>query len=84
MQITVDIGEYLIEQAKDAAAKTHRSLDEFLADAILVALDRVRRVRSREKFMFTTSGSGGIFLGVDMDNSSALLDTMDGIEPRKD
>jgi len=84
MQIMVDIGEYLIEQAKNAAAKTHRSLDEFLADAILLALDRVRRVRSREKVNFTTSGSGGVFPGVDMDNSSALIDIMDGIEPRKD
>jgi hypothetical protein len=84
MQITIEIGEYLVEKAKDAAAMTHRSLDEFMADAILVALDRMRRVRSREKFKVITYGSGGVFPGVDIDNTSALLDIMDGIEPKKD
>jgi hypothetical protein len=84
MQITIDIGEYLLEKAKDAAAETHRSLDEFVADAILVTLDRMRRVRERGKFEVITYGSGGVFPGVDIDNTSALLDIMDGIKPKKD
>lgn len=84
MQITIDVGESLIQQAKDEAAKSHRSLDEFMADAMLVALDRLRRVRTREKFKITPYGTGGVFPGVDIDNTSALLDIMDGIEPKKD
>jgi hypothetical protein len=84
MQITIDISEYLIELAKDAAAKAHWSLDEFLADAIHVSLDRMRRVRSRERFKITASVSGGVFSGVDIANTSALLDIMVGIEPKKD
>jgi hypothetical protein len=84
MQITIDVSESLVQQAKDAAARTHRSLDEFMADAILVTLDQMRRVQAREKFKITPYGTGGVFPGVDIDNTSALLDIMDGIEPKKD
>jgi hypothetical protein len=55
-----------------------------MTDAILVTLDQMRRMRTREKFKITPYGTGGVFPGVDIDNTSALLDIMDGIEPKKD
>jgi hypothetical protein len=82
-QVTIDVDDNLIQQAKDAAAKTHRSLDEFMADAIRVEMDRLRRVRTRQKFKLITSGSGGVFPGVDIDDTAALLDIMDGIDTNK-
>jgi hypothetical protein len=83
MQVTIDVDDNLIQQAKDAAAKTHRSLDEFMADAIRVEMDRLRRVRTRQKFKLITSGSGGVFPGVDIDDTAPLLDIMDGIDTNK-
>jgi hypothetical protein len=80
MRITITVPDSLIQQANDAATETQRSLAEFVTDAIRVELDRLRRVRTRDKFKITTYGTGGVLPGVDISDTSALLDIMDGID----
>jgi hypothetical protein len=41
---------------------------------------RNRKKTSRRAIELTTSGSGGVFPGVDLDNTAALLDLMDGLD----
>jgi hypothetical protein len=45
-----------------------------------MALDRRRRARSGRKFKVIAHGKGGVHSGVNLDDTSALLDIMDGIK----
>ena len=62
MRFTITVPDSLIQQAKDAATKTHRSFAEFMTDAVRVELDHLRGVRTRDQFKITTYGTGGVHL----------------------
>jgi len=47
------------------------------------AFPRWRKTASGPATKLVTSGSGGVWPGVDLDDTSALLDLMEGIEDRK-
>jgi hypothetical protein len=80
MKITIYLTKDLIEQAEKAAAETNTTLSAFVGDAIRLALDRRRRVRTRREFKVIAYGEGGVHPGVNLDDTSALLDIMDGIK----
>jgi len=80
MRTTINLPDDLILRAKNAAREIHVSLSEFIADAIRVALDKRRRRLSRREFKINPSGKGGLMPGVNLDDTSALLDTMDGFD----
>jgi len=80
MRTTINLPDDLILQTKKAALETHTNLAEFIADAIRVALDKRRPSLSRREFKIIPHGKGGLMPGVNLDDTSALLDRMDGID----
>ena len=60
------------------AAETNRTLTAVVEDALRLAL-QVKPVGSaRREVGIPTSGSGGLLRGVELDDTSALLDRMEG------
>jgi metal-responsive CopG/Arc/MetJ family transcriptional regulator len=80
MRIKIDLPEDLVQQAKEAAVEANATLSEFIADSIRLALDSRRRKASRREFKIITSGKNGLKPGVNLDDTSSLLDIMDGLD----
>jgi len=68
----------LLVEAKRFAAETGRTLTALIEDALREVL--ARRVQSprRPKVRLTTFGGKGLQPGVDLDDTAALLDRMEG------
>lgn len=73
---TLSIDDNLLRQAKKAAAETHRSLAQFVEDAVREVIAR-RKGPVRRKIKLPTS-PGGPRPGVDLDRTADLIDAMDG------
>jgi hypothetical protein len=56
---------------------------DFIERALRKTFAPRRKKPSRTPFKLITYGQGGVFPGVDLDDTSALLDIMDGIEAPK-
>jgi hypothetical protein len=81
MRTTINLPDELILQAKKAALDADTTLTEIIANALREALTRrSRKNTNKKKTKLITYGSGGTFPGIDLDNSAALLDIMDGID----
>lgn len=80
MRTTINLPDSLILEAKKAAIKDDTTLTEIIGDALREALSRRRRSASRKQFKIITYGQGGVLPGVDLSNSAALLDIMDGVD----
>jgi hypothetical protein len=80
MRTTINLPDDLILRVKKAAREIQVSLSEFIADAIRVPLGKRRRKLPRREFKIIPSGKGGLLPGVNLDDTSALLDIMDGID----
>jgi hypothetical protein len=52
----------------------------WVANEFRKVFGRKRKKTSRRDIKLTTYGSGGVFPGVDLDNTAALLDLMDGLD----
>jgi len=74
---TVRLPEPLLTEAKKLAADTGRTLTAVLEDALHEALARKQVTRNKSRVRFTTFGGRGLFPGVDLDNSAALLELME-------
>ncbi len=79
MRTTINLPDDLILQAKKAALDADTTLTEIIANALREALAKRRGKKTRRDFKIIASGSGGLLPGVDLDDTSALLDIMDGI-----
>jgi hypothetical protein len=79
MRITIDLPDNLILLAKKAALEADTTLTEIVADALRTVLSRRGGTQARCNFKVITYGSGGLQAGVDLDDTSALLDRMDGL-----
>jgi post-segregation antitoxin (ccd killing protein) len=79
MRTTINLPDDLILQAKKAALDADTTLTEIIANALREALARRRQKKAKSKFKIIASGSGGVLPGVDLDNTSDLLDIMDGL-----
>jgi hypothetical protein len=80
MRTTINLPDDLILQAKKAALEAETTLTEVIANALREALSKPPRNASRKKFKIITYGEGGVLPGVDLSDTSALLDIMDGID----
>jgi hypothetical protein len=79
MRTTINLPDELMLRAKRAALEAGTTLTEFIADALRVSLaEHPQRKRGRA-LKINPSGRGGVFPGVDLDDTSALLDIMDGL-----
>jgi hypothetical protein len=80
VRITLNLPDDLVLQAKKAALEADTTLTEIIANALREALLKGRRKQPRRKIKLTTYGEGGTFPGVDLDDTSAFLDLMDGLD----
>ena len=82
MRTTIRLEDALLREAKSRAAKSGRSLNDFIADAVRFALRAVpARTGAVEIPVFR--GGGGVLPGVNLDSNAELLDLMEeGDRPR--
>lgn len=71
----------LMRQAKRLAADTDRTLTQLIEDALRTTLARRAHPPARHRYTLPTGGEGGLNPGVDLDDSAALLDLMEGEGP---
>ena len=77
MRTTVRLDDDLLREAKRHAAATGRTLTAVIEDALRETLCRRRQQGPRRRIKLRTVGGSGTQAGVDLDDSSALLDLMD-------
>lgn len=80
MRTTITMRDEALKLSKQKARELGKSLGEVISDAVLATFgQRAARDRgSRPKL--PVSGRGGLQPGVDLDDSSALADRMDGLD----
>jgi Arc/MetJ family transcription regulator len=79
MRTTVKIDDQLLAEVKAQAARSGRTLNEVVEDALRESL--ARRDRSvHEPIVELPTFSGRLKPGVDLDDTSALLDLMEGAD----
>lgn len=78
MRTTIRLPDDLLAEAKRAAVETNRSLTRVIEDALRAALAR-RESPPRQRVRLPTFG-GKLQPGVDLNDSAALRDLMDGLD----
>lgn len=79
MRTTISMNDELLRQAKLRAAETHRTLTAVIEDAVRMALQQ-KPVPGPYPVRVPTSGSGGLKAGITLDDTSAVMDRMDGLD----
>lgn len=79
MRTTVKIDDHLLAEAKSQAARSGRTLNEVVEDALRESFGRRDRA-VRERAVDLPTFSGRIQSGVDLDDTSALIDLMEGTD----
>ncbi len=77
MRTTIHLPDDLLVSAKRAAADSNRTLTALIEEALRASLSK-RRSRPRVRVDLPTFGEGGPRPGVDLDDSAALLDLLEG------
>jgi hypothetical protein len=77
MRITIRLDDQLLKSAKRLAHDTGTSLTAIIEDALRQILSRRVAKRPRNPAKLTTVSGRGVRPGVDLDDSSALLDFME-------
>lgn len=77
MRTTISIEDHLLAEAKKVAARSGKSLAKVIEDALRESLARKKEFRRAEPVRLVTFRGGGLQPGVDLDDSSALLDLME-------
>lgn len=79
MRTTIRLDEDLLRDAKAAAAASGRTLTALIEDALRETLSRGHAQAPAAHIELPTfKGGGGLQAGVDLDDSAALLDLMEG------
>ena len=78
MRTTVRLPPGLMAQVKRLARETGRSMTQVIEDALRTAVARASAPGRRTITLVTATGDG-LQPGIDLDDTSALLDRMDGI-----
>ena len=78
MRTTLDLDDELMRQAKESAARTHRTLTAVVEDALRETLNRLAQpVRKGAIKLSISNKPAGICPGVDLDNTVNLLELME-------
>jgi hypothetical protein len=80
VRTTVRIDDRLLAEAKAHAARSGRTLAAVIEDALREALARRDRRGEAQPPELPVSAGGRLRPGVDLDDSAALLDVMEGAE----
>ncbi|ADG75826.1 putative transcriptional regulator, CopG family [Cellulomonas flavigena DSM 20109] len=78
MRTTLHLPDELYREVKAAAARSGRTVTSVVEDALRAELERFRATAERPPFRIDAVGSGGLLPGVDLDDSAALLDVLEG------
>ncbi|HVW90363.1 MAG TPA: hypothetical protein VHC01_12945 [Gaiellaceae bacterium] len=78
MRTTVDIPETLLREAKERAARRGSTLGQVVEEALRATFARTDAAADEGPVELPTYGEGGVLPGVDLDDSAALLDLMEG------
>lgn len=78
MRTTIRIDDALLNEARKHAIETGRTLTAVIQDALREVLARKEHFQPPRSFKLPAHGSGGLMPGVDLDNTSDLLDLMEG------
>jgi hypothetical protein len=80
MRTTIRLDERLLAEAKKRAAEKGTTLTALIEDSLREALARRSRPTQRKRLRLITCGEGGLQPGIDLDDTSSLLDRMDGLD----
>ena len=80
MRTTIRLDEHLLRKAKKHAAERGTTLTAVVEDSLRQTLAPRPSSRRRRRVRIPTFGKGGLLPGVNLDDTSALLDLMDGID----
>lgn len=80
MRTTITIDDHLLMEAKARAAATGRTLSAVVEDALRASLVLRRDGAERRDVPLPSFGGSRLRRGVDLDDSAALVDLMDGTE----
>jgi len=80
MRTTVRIDDRLLAEAKIQAANSGRTLNAIIEDALRGALAQRQRGDNRRTVDLPTFRGSRLLPGVDLDDSAALLERMEGTE----
>lgn len=82
MRTTLRVDDELLRRAKSYAARQGRSLTSVFEEALRRLLGESERHEERTRVELPVSvASGGVLPGVDLDDTAALLDMMEGRAP---
>ncbi len=80
MRTTIRLEDRLLIEAKKRAAEKGTTLTALIEDSLRETLARRVPPAPRKRFRVITFGEGGLQPGVDLDDTSSLLDRMDGFD----
>lgn len=80
MRTTIRLNDDLLREAKQVAVSSGRTLTAVIEDALREALARRKTGAPRERTKLLTVSGFGLRPGIDLDNSAALLDIMEGVD----
>ncbi|HEY8694447.1 MAG TPA: type II toxin-antitoxin system VapB family antitoxin [Chloroflexota bacterium] len=78
MRTTVNIDDQLLAETKVLAGRSGKTLTAVIEDALRERLARQPATTLQEQVLLLTVGGHGLLPGVDLDDSAALQDLMDG------
>jgi plasmid stability protein len=80
MRTTIRIDDQLLAEVKARAARSGRTLNAVVEDALRAALAQRDPERGPLRIKLPTYAGARLMPGVDLDDSAALLDVMDGTD----
>ena len=78
MRTTIRLDQPLLAEAKKVAAESGRTLTAVIEDALRESLARRKQAAKRRRVRLPTFTGVKLHRGVDLDDSSALIDLMEG------
>jgi len=77
MRTTIRLEDNLLKAAKKRAVEMDTTLTAIIEDALRTALTKPEPLKKTKKLELPTSGNGGLCAGVDLDDTSSLVDIME-------
>lgn len=80
MRTTINIDAHLLIEVKTQAAQSGRTIGEIIEEALRLAAERRRVAASAPTPALPVIRVGGLQPGIDLDDSAALLELMEGAD----